>query len=54
MSKKFKPKVKVKKKEEDNFDFMKTTKDNMLNVIRDRTILPIINNLVINSRYVYN
>ena len=49
MSKKIKPKVKVKKKEEDNFDFMKTTKDNMLNVIRDRTILPIINNLVINS-----
>jgi len=49
MSKKFKPKVKVKKKEEDNFDFMKTTKDNMLNVIRDKTILPIINNLVINS-----
>jgi hypothetical protein len=32
-------KVKEKKKEEDNFDFMKTNKDNINNVIKDKTIL---------------
>ena len=36
MSKKFKPKVKVKKKEEDNFDFMKTTKDNNIQKAVDK------------------
>ena len=39
-------KVKEKKKEEDNFDFMKTNKDNINNVIKDKSILPIINDLV--------
>ena len=39
-------KVKEKKKEEDNFDFMKTNKDNINNVVKDKSILPIINDLV--------
>ena len=39
-------KVKEKKKDEDNFDYMKTNKDNINNVIKDKTILPIINDLV--------
>jgi hypothetical protein len=39
-------KVKEKKKEEDNFDFMKTNKDNINNVIKEKPILPIINDLV--------
>jgi hypothetical protein len=39
-------KVKEKKKEEDNFDFMKTNKDNINNIIKDKSILPIINDLV--------
>ena len=43
---KSKPKVKEKKKQEDNFDFMKTNKDNINNIIKDNTILPIINDLV--------
>lgn len=42
-------KVKEKKKEEDNFDFMKTNKDNINNVIKDKSILPIINDLVIRT-----
>jgi len=42
-----KPKKKPKpKNEEINFDYMKTNKDNMKNVIKDNTILPIINDLV--------
>ncbi len=41
-----KPKVKIKN-HEDNFDFMKTNKDNIENVLRDTdTILPIINEIV--------
>jgi len=44
--KRAKPKVKEKKKEEDNFDYMKTNKDNVNNMIKDSTILPIINDLV--------
>ena len=39
-------KVKEKKKDEDNFDFMKTNKDNINNIIKDKSILPIINDLV--------
>jgi hypothetical protein len=41
-----KKKEKTKKKEEDNFDYMKTNKDNINNIIKDPTILPIINDLV--------
>ncbi len=44
--KKSKPKVKEKKKEEENFDYMKTNKDNIKNVLKDPNILPIINDLV--------
>jgi hypothetical protein len=45
-----KPKVKVKKNNDDNnFDYMKTTKDNINNVIRDKSIIGIINNIVINT-----
>ena len=32
--KKSKPKVKEKKKDEENFDYMKTNKDNIRNIIR--------------------
>ena len=39
-------KVKEKKKNENNFDYMKTNKDNINNIIKDKTILPIINDLV--------
>lgn len=39
-------KVKEKKKEEDNFDYMKTNKDNINNVIKEKSSLPIINDLV--------
>ena len=41
--KKSKPKVKEKKKDEENFDFMKTNKDNIKNVLKDPNILLIIN-----------
>jgi len=41
-----KPKKKKNANPEDNFDFMKTTKDNLLNIIKDPTILPIIHDLV--------
>ncbi len=44
--KKSKPKVKEKKKDEENFDFMKTNKDNIKNVLKDNNINPIINELV--------
>ena len=44
--KKSKPKVKEKKKDEENFDYMKTNKDNIKNVLKDPNILPIINDLV--------
>ena len=41
-----KKKEKTKKNEEDNFDYMKTNKDNINNIIKDTTILPIIHDLV--------
>jgi len=42
-----KPKKKAKPKDTDNnFDYMKTNKDNIKNIIRDTQVLPIINNLV--------
>jgi len=44
-----KPKVKQKKKEDENFDYMKTNKDNLLNIIKDHRILPIINDLVLRT-----
>merc|ERR1711998_660159 len=47
--KKTKPKVKQKKRDEENFDFMKTNKDNLLNIIKDRTILPIIEELILRT-----
>ena len=37
------------KSKEDNFDYMKTNKDNIENILRDIAILPIINELVIKS-----
>ena len=36
---KSKPKVKEKKPDELNFDYMKTNKDNIKNVLRDHTFL---------------
>lgn len=39
-------KVKEKKPEKENFDFMKTNKDNIRNVLKDEALLPIINDLV--------
>ena len=44
--KKHKPKVKEKKIEDENFDYMKTNKDNFKNILKDNSILPIINDLV--------
>lgn len=44
--KKVKPKVKEKKQDEENFDYMKTNKDNLKNIIKDNSIIPIINELV--------
>lgn len=41
-----KPKVKEKK---DSFDFMKANKDNIKNIIRDDSVLPIINDIVIRT-----
>src|SRR5665647_2724326 len=42
-----KPKTKVKNKEPDeNFDFMKTNKDNLRNVLRDDSSLDILNELM--------
>ena len=42
-----KPKFKEKKKDEENFDYMKTNKDNIKNIIRDDNLLPLINDIVI-------
>lgn len=39
-------KPKVKNKDNENFDFMKTNKDNIKNIIKDENILIIINDLV--------
>jgi hypothetical protein len=44
-----KSKVKKKKDENLNFDYMKTTKDNIKNVIRDENILSTINDIVIRT-----
>ena len=49
MSKKSKHKVKEKKNDDENFDYMKTNKDNINNCIKDTNILPIINDLVIRT-----
>ena len=45
--KKSKPKVKEKKKDEETFDYMKTNKDNLNNILRDDKLLPIINDITI-------
>ena len=50
--KKSKPKVKEKKKDEENFDFMKTNKDNIKNILKDNNINPIINIIVIIYIYI--
>jgi len=47
--KKTKPKVKQKKSDAENFDYMKTNKDNLLNILKDDSILPIINELVLRT-----
>jgi hypothetical protein len=44
-----KPKVKEKKKDEDNFDYMKTNKDNIKNIIRDENLLQRINDITIRT-----
>ena len=44
-----KAKVKEKKKDEENFDYMKTNKDNINNVVKEQNILPIINELVVRT-----
>ena len=44
-----KAKVKKKKDENLNFDYMKTTKDNIKNVIRDENLLSTINDIVIRT-----
>lgn len=44
-----KSKVKKKKDENLNFDYMKTTKDNIKNIIRDENLLNNINNIVIRT-----
>ena len=47
--KKSKPKVKEKKKDEETFDYMKTNKDNINNILRDDKLLPIINDITIRT-----
>ena len=47
--KKQKPKVKEKKKDEEIFDYMKTNKDNIMNVIRVENLLPLINDITIRT-----
>ena len=44
-----KSKVKKKKDDSENFDYMKTNKDNIKNVIRDANLLNTINNIVIRT-----
>jgi hypothetical protein len=44
-----KSKVKKKKDENFNFDYMKTTKDNIKNIIRDENLLSTINDIVIRT-----
>jgi hypothetical protein len=47
--KKSKPKVKKKKKDEENFDYMKTNKDNIKNILKDNDLLPVINEITIRT-----
>lgn len=47
--KKSKPKVKEKKKDEENFDYMKTNKDNIKNILKDNDLLPVINEITIRT-----
>ncbi len=47
--KKSKPKVKEKKKDEKNFDYMKTNKDNIKNILKDNDLLPVINEITIRT-----
>ena len=47
--KKLKPKFKEKKKDEENFDYMKTNKDNIKNILKDNDLLPIINEITIKT-----
>ena len=44
-----KPKVKNKNNENNNFDFMKTNKDNIKNVICDKNQMIVINDIVIRT-----
>ena len=44
-----KPKVKIKNDSIECFDYMKTNKDNLKNIIKDTSILPIIEELVIRT-----
>ena len=44
-----KSKVEKKKDDSENFDYMKTTKDNIKNVIRDVNLLNTINDIVIRT-----
>ena len=44
-----KPKVKTKKKPEENFDFMKTNKDNLKNIVKNPETINIINELAIKT-----
>ena len=47
--KKTRPKIKEKKKDEENFDYMKTNKDNIKNIIRDENLLILINDITIRT-----
>ncbi len=44
-----KSKVKKKKDPDENYDYMKTNKDNIKNVIRDKNMISLINDIVINT-----
>jgi hypothetical protein len=44
-----KPKVKTKKKPEENFDFMKTNKDNLKNIVKNPETINIINEIAIKT-----
>ena len=44
-----KPKVKTKKTPEENFDFMKTNKDNLKNIVKNQETINIINELAIKT-----
>jgi hypothetical protein len=44
-----KPKVKEKKNYDETFDYMKTNKDNIKNILRDINLLPLINDITIRT-----